>query len=65
MEFFDSHAHYNDDRYNEDRQVLLNEIYKSGVTKIINVGYDIESSEFSVNLAKDYDFIYASCRNPS
>ena len=39
MELFDSHAHYNDEKFNEDREELINEIYKFGVTKLINAGY--------------------------
>lgn len=58
--FFDSHAHYNDERFNEDREELLNSMKKNNVTGIINAGYDIESSKFSIELSKKYDFIYAS-----
>ena len=38
MELFDSHAHYNDEKFEEDREEILKEIYKSGVTKLVNAG---------------------------
>ena len=38
MEFFDSHAHYNDEKFDEDRDNIIKEIYRSGVTKIVNAG---------------------------
>ena len=45
MQFFDSHAHYNDEKFNEDRFELIEKIYESGVTKLVNAGYSIESSK--------------------
>lgn len=57
---FDSHAHYDDERFSEDREELLRQVYDSGVTRIINVASDIESSCFSVKLSEDYKFIYSS-----
>ena len=58
MEFFDSHAHYNDEKFNEDREELITEIYKSGVTKLINAGYSLESSKYALEIAKRYEWIY-------
>lgn len=58
VEFFDSHAHYNDEKFNEDREELITEIYKSGVTKLINAGYSLESSKYALEIAKRYDWIY-------
>ena len=60
MEFFDSHAHYNDEKFDKDRENILKEIYKSGVTKIINAGYSLESSKKALEIAKNYDFIYVT-----
>lgn len=57
---FDSHAHYNDDRYNDDRDKVINQVHENGVSKIINVGYDLKSSQLSICLAEKYNFIYAS-----
>ncbi len=58
--FFDSHAHYDDKKFDRDRHGLIDEINKTGVSNIINVGADISSSKESVKLANRYDFIYAS-----
>lgn len=60
MKLLDSHAHYGDERYDEDREELLNKFEKE-FKLIINSGYNLESSNFSVDLAKKYDYIYASC----
>lgn len=59
MEYFDTHAHYDDERFEKDRQDVLEKIYKSGVTRCINVGCSIETSIKSIELAKKYEFIYA------
>lgn len=61
MEYFDTHAHYDDEQFDEDREQVLNKIYEAGVTKCINVGCSIETSKKSIELAKKYDFIYAMC----
>ncbi len=60
MEFFDSHAHYNDLKFDEDREQILQKIQPEKVTKITCVGYNIKSSELAVNLSKEYDFLYAT-----
>lgn len=60
MEFFDSHAHYNDERFDEDRDKLIKEIYSEGVTKIVNAGYSLQSSRKAIEIAEKYDFIYAT-----
>ena len=61
MRFFDSHSHYNDEKFDEDREKILHEIYEAGITKIIVAGYDIESSKKAIDLSNKYDFIYAIC----
>ena len=60
LKLFDSHAHYNDNRFEEDRDALLKEVYEAGVEYAVNVGYDMESSERSVALCEKYPFIYGS-----
>ena len=60
MELFDSHAHYNDEKFEEDRENVIKEIYNSGVTKIINAGYSLESSKKAIEIAKNYEFMYAT-----
>ncbi len=58
MELFDSHAHYNDEKFDEDREQLIKDTYDSGITKFIVAGYDIESSKKAIEIAKKYDFTY-------
>lgn len=60
MEYFDTHAHYDDDKFNEDREEVLKKIYNAGVTKCINMGCDIESSKKAIEIANNHDFIYAA-----
>lgn len=60
MELFDSHAHYNDEKFEEDREEILKEIYKSGVTKLVNAGYSLESSKSTIQIANSHDFIYST-----
>jgi TatD DNase family protein len=58
--YFESHAHYNDSRYDEDRDVLLNNLLNNDIDFIINIGTSIESSISSLDIAKKYDKIYAA-----
>lgn len=60
MEFFDSHAHYNDEKFDLDRKDLLKKIYNSGVTKIVNAGYSLQSSKRAIEIANEYSFMYAT-----
>lgn len=61
MEFFDSHSHYNDEKYDEDRENILKEIYNEGITRTVCIGYNVEKSKFALEIANEYDYIYASC----
>ena len=60
MELFDNHAHYNDEKFNEDRDEIIKKIYKSGVTKFMSAGYSLESSKKALEIAENYDFIYTT-----
>lgn len=60
MKMFDSHAHYDDSRYENIVDELLLEVHSLGVEKIANIGASLSSSRTSVALAKKYDFVYAS-----
>ena len=61
MEFFDSHSHYNDEKFDEDREKIIEETYNSGVTKFIVAGYNIESSKKAIGISKNYKFSYSIC----
>ncbi len=56
--FFDVHAHLDDEAFDEDRKEVIKDIQNAGIC-VINAGSDIASSEFSLDLADRYDFIYA------
>lgn len=61
MEFFDTHSHYNDEKFNEDRENIIEETYKEGITKFVCAGYNIPSSLDSLEMSKKYEFIYSIC----
>lgn len=57
---FDTHAHYDDEAFNEDREKLIDEISRSEIRKIVNVGANLATSQNSVDLSEKYDFFYAA-----
>ena len=57
---FDTHAHYDDDAFDEDRDVLLSGMGEQNVEYIVNVGASMASSERSIKLAEKYPFVYAA-----
>jgi len=61
MELFDSHAHYNDEKFDSDRSEVISSVKSEGITRLVSVGYSIESSKFAEKISEDYDFIYHSC----
>ena len=61
MEFFDSHAHYNDEKFDEDRDSIIQATFEEGVTKYICAGYDVASSLKAIEIAKKYPYIYTIC----
>ena len=60
MKIFDTHAHYDDESFNEDRDELFNAMAKNNVKYIINQGIDIKTSKFAISLAEKYDYVYAA-----
>lgn len=58
---FDSHAHYNDEQFDIDRDTLLASLPEAGVVGIINCGTDIPSSIKSLKYADKYPYFYAAC----
>ena len=61
MEYFDTHMHLNEERFDEDRTDVVKKIKNAGVTTAIEVGCDVISSKEAIELSKKYDFIYAIC----
>lgn len=60
MMYFDSHAHYDDERFDEDRVELLTKLPLEGVAYVVNAAASMESSHSSVELANTYEYIYAA-----
>lgn len=57
---FDSHAHYNDKRFDDDRDAVLSQMLQKDVCGIVNCGTDLASSRYSIALAEQYDGIYVA-----
>ena len=58
--YFDSHAHYDDRRFDGDRNEALLSLAENGISNITNIGSDIKTSKKSVELAEKYAFVYAA-----
>lgn len=58
--YFDTHAHYDDARFDDDRDELLGKMPKNGVELIVNPGCDEGSSRAAMDFAGRYDFVYAA-----
>ena len=61
MEFFDTHSHYNDEKFDEDRDDIIKKVYNEDITKTVCVGFNLEKSKFAVEIANKYEFIYSTC----
>lgn len=57
---FDTHAHYDDSRFDEDREALLASMRDKNVGLIVNPGCDLQSSRAALDMAAQYDFLYAA-----
>lgn len=57
---FDTHAHYDSEQFNEDRNTLLASMPEKGVAGIVNVGATLEGCKASIDFAKKYPFMYAA-----
>ena len=58
--YFESHAHYDDERFDDDRDELLAELPADGIETVVNSSSDIASSRASIALAEKYPYFYAS-----
>ena len=57
---FETHAHYDDEQFNEDRRELLESMAAGGVGTIVNVSATYESCQKVVDMVREYPFMYAS-----
>ena len=60
VKIIDSHAHYDDSAFDEDREQLLNSMFETTVEMVIEMGCSLESSRNAVTLAEEYPQIYAA-----
>lgn len=67
MPLFDSHAHYDDAKFDVDRDKIIEglrlktDVNPLGVSFVVNCASNYETSRFSISLAEKYDFFYATC----
>lgn len=57
---FDTHAHYDDSRFDEDRDELISSLPEKGVSQIINCACDYKSCLTTLELSEKYDFVYSA-----
>lgn len=57
---FDTHAHYDDERFDEDRTEVLEKIRAAGVKKVVNIGCDMESSRKSAEMSETLEGFYGA-----
>ena len=60
MNLFDSHAHYNDERFSDNKFEIIDSMYKEdGITRLVCAGYNVKSSIEAVEIANKVDYVYA------
>lgn len=60
MKIFDSHAHYDDESFDEDRAEVIKGLEENGIIGVLNCGASMKGARDSVDLANKYDFFYAA-----
>ena len=60
MKIFDTHAHYDDEAFDPDREDLLKSLPGSGIEYVVNVGASIDTTRSTLELSNEYDYIYAA-----
>jgi TatD DNase family protein len=61
LEFFDSHSHYNDEKFLNDIDKVIQSTYDAGITKFTFIVYNLEQINKAIEIAEKYHFIYATC----
>lgn len=59
-EIFDTHAHYDDEAFDEDRDELLAELPRKGIARVVNIGASLASCRKTLKLMEEYDYIYGA-----
>ena len=57
---FDTHAHYDDEAFDPDREAVIASLREHGIGAVVNVGANRAGTEHSLELAQKYDFFYGA-----
>ena len=57
---FDTHAHYDDEAFNEDQDAVLRSLAEHGIEAVVNVGASIQTTKDTLELMKKYPFVYGA-----
>lgn len=57
---FDTHAHYDDEAFDEDRTELFKDLQEQGIGRVVNIGASVNSCKKTLQLMDQYDFIYGA-----
>ena len=57
---FETHAHYDDEAFEQDRAALLSVMKEHGIGTIVNIAADLESCQTTLALSEEYSFVYAA-----
>ena len=60
MRYFDTHAHYNDEKFKDNLDEVISEYKNVGVDRVVNIGYNIESSKKAIDLSNAYSNTYVA-----
>lgn len=60
QKIFDTHAHYDDEKFNEDREALLLSMAEQDVERIVNVSASLEEIQATLQLIDQYPFLYGA-----
>ena len=57
---FETHAHYNDEAFREDREEIFAQLQEKGIGRVVNIASDLESIDECLDLAENHPFIYCA-----
>lgn len=60
LNIFDAHAHYDDEQFDKDRNIVISELKKNNIVGVLNCGSSIQGAKMSIELANQYDIFYAA-----
>lgn len=57
---FDTHAHYDDEAFDEDRDAILTSLSENGIARVVNVGASLASCRRTIELMNEYEYVYGA-----